>query len=136
MLLHIPDVLSAEQVAYCRHKLDSAEWTDGRETVGTLGAQVKHNLQLPETSPLKRELGETILVALAKNPLFFSATLPLKYLPPRFNLYAGGGTITNGSFAFGTNTTGTASVGDFHAVSNITLGASLVGLTTAAAGGR
>lgn len=92
MLLHIPNVLTAGQVAEIRRKLDAAEWTDGRETVGTLGAQVKRNLQLPEASPLKRELGETILVALAKNPLFFSAALPLKYLPPRFNLYAGGGT--------------------------------------------
>ena len=92
MLLHIPDVLTAAQVADIRRKLDAADWTDGRETVGTLGAQVKRNLQLPETSPLKRELGETILVALAKNPLFFSAALPLKYLPPRFNLYTGGGT--------------------------------------------
>lgn len=91
MLLHIPDVLTGEQVAGIRRKLDAAEWADGRETVGTLGARVKRNLQLPDASPLKRELGETILVALAKNPLFFSAALPLKYLPPRFNRYEGGG---------------------------------------------
>ena len=91
MLLHIPEVLTGEQVAEMRRKLEAAEWTDGRETVGTLGAQVKRNLQLPDASPLRRELGETILVALAKNPRFFSAALPLKYLPPRFNRYAGGG---------------------------------------------
>lgn len=91
MLLHIPHVLSHEQVADMRRKLESAEWTDGRETVGAVGAQVKRNLQLPDASPLKRELGETILVALSRNPLFFSAALPLKYLPPRFNHYAGGG---------------------------------------------
>lgn len=92
MLLHIPNVLSREQVADMRRKLEAAEWADGRETVGPVGAQVKRNLQLPDASPLRRELGETILVALAKNPLFFSAALPLKYLPPRFNRYAGGGT--------------------------------------------
>jgi len=92
MLLHIPEVLSREQVADMRRKLESADWTDGRETVGAVGAQVKRNLQLPDASPLRRELGETILVALAKHPLFFSAALPLKYLPPRFNRYAGGGT--------------------------------------------
>ena len=91
MLLHIPDVLTGEQVADMRRKLEAAEWADGRETVGAVGAQVKRNLQLPEASPLRRELGETILVALAKNPLFFSAALPLKYLPPRFNRYEGGG---------------------------------------------
>lgn len=91
MLLHIPDVLTGDQVADFRRKLHAAQWTDGRETVGTLGAQVKRNLQLPDASPLRRELGEAILVALAKNPLFFRAALPLKYLPPRFNHYAGGG---------------------------------------------
>ncbi len=91
MLLHIPEVLTGEQVADFRRRLDAAQWTDGRETVGALGAQVKRNLQLPDASPLRRELGETILVALAKHPLFFSAALPLKYLPPRFNRYAGGG---------------------------------------------
>lgn len=91
MLLHIPNVLTGGQVADFRRKLDAADWTDGRETVGSLGAQVKRNLQLPDTSPLKRELGEILLVALAKHPLFFSAALPLKYLPPRFNRYADGG---------------------------------------------
>ena len=91
MLLHIPAVLNREQVADFRRKLEAADWTDGRETVGTLGAQVKRNQQLPDASPLKRELGETVLLALAKHPLFFSAALPLKYMPPRFNRYAGGG---------------------------------------------
>ncbi|WP_125076917.1 Fe2+-dependent dioxygenase [Pseudoxanthomonas sp. SGT-18] len=92
MLLHIPEVLTRDQVAGFRRKLEQADWTDGRETVGHLGAQVKRNEQLPEFSPLRRELGETILTALAKHPLFFSAALPLKYLPPRFNRYVGGGT--------------------------------------------
>ncbi len=92
MLLHIPNVLGAEHVASFRAKLDAAQWTDGRETVGHLGTHAKRNEQLPENAPLRRELGETLLTALAKNPLFFSAALPLKYLPPRFNRYTGGGT--------------------------------------------
>ncbi|MFT3763409.1 MAG: Fe2+-dependent dioxygenase [Pseudoxanthomonas sp.] len=92
MLLHIPEILSREQVASMRRELEAADWTDGRETVGFQGAQVKRNLQLPEGSPLRRKLGETILVALARHPRFFSAALPLKYLPPRFNCYTGGGT--------------------------------------------
>ena len=92
MLLHIPNVLSPEQVALFRQKLDAADWTDGRETVGHLGTHAKRNEQLPEISALRRELGETVLLALARNPSFFSAALPLKYLPPRFNRYSGGGT--------------------------------------------
>ena len=92
MLLHIPEVLDRQQLAGIRTRLEAAQWTDGRETVGHLGAQAKRNQQLPEDSPLKRELGEIILSALVRNPLFFSAALPLKYLPPRFNRYADGGT--------------------------------------------
>ncbi|OCK48869.1 Fe2+-dependent dioxygenase [Stenotrophomonas maltophilia] len=92
MLLHIPDVLSPQDVAQARRQLDAADWTDGRETVGSQGAMVKHNLQLPDASPLKAELGRDVLAALSRSPLFFAAALPLKILPPRFNRYSGGGT--------------------------------------------
>ena len=91
MLLHVPAVLTPAQVAEMRTALDAAEWTDGRQTVGVQGAQVKRNLQLPEASPLRADLGRQILAALARNPLFFAAALPLKTLPPRFNRYQGGG---------------------------------------------
>ncbi len=91
MLLHIPDVLSREQVIQMRAALDAADWTDGRETVGVQGARVKRNQQLPDTSPLRQQLGQTVLSALAKHPLYHAATLPLRILPPRFNRYEGGG---------------------------------------------
>ncbi len=91
MLLHVPAVLTPSQVAEMRTALDAAEWTDGRQTVGVQGAQVKRNLQLPEASPLRADLGRQILAALSRNPLFFAAALPLKTLPPRFNRYQGGG---------------------------------------------
>ncbi len=56
MLLHIPTILSRTQATSMQERLAAANWTDGRETVGPQGAQVKHNLQLPETSPLRQEL--------------------------------------------------------------------------------
>lgn len=91
MLLHIPNVLDRGQVARMRAALDGATWTDGRETVGPQGAKVKRNQQLPETSPLRRELGREVLDALARHPLFHTAVLPQRVLPPRFNRYEGGG---------------------------------------------
>ena len=91
MLLHIPAVLTPEQVAEMRAVLDAADWTDGRQTVGIQGAKVKRNLQLPEASAVRAELGRQVLATLANNPLFFAASLPLKILPPRFNRYEGGG---------------------------------------------
>lgn len=91
MLLHVPQVLTAGELAHVRLALESAEWTDGRETVGVQGAQVKCNQQLPDASPLKAELGQVVIAALARSPLHFAAALPLRTLPPRFNRYAGGG---------------------------------------------
>jgi PKHD-type hydroxylase len=91
MLLHIPEVLGAGQVLRMRQALVDAEWTDGRQTVGPQGAQVKRNLQLPEASPLRQELGQVVLAALARHPLYHASVLPLRTLPPRFNRYEGGG---------------------------------------------
>jgi len=90
MMLHVPKVLTAEQVREIRTALDASEWVDGRETVGDQGARVKRNRQLPEHSPLGRELGQRILVSLARHSLFFSAALPLRFVPPLFNRYEGG----------------------------------------------
>ena len=91
MLLHIPGILDAEQVARIRQRLEAAQWTDGRETVGAQGAQVKRNVQLPDASPLRAELAAEVLAALAANPLYHAAVLPAKTMPPRFNRYEGGG---------------------------------------------
>jgi PKHD-type hydroxylase len=90
MLIAIPDVLTAEQIAHARQLLDSAEWVDGKGTAGYQSAKAKDNMQLPEDSPAARELGEMILSALSKNPLFHAAALPLQIFPPLFNRYSGG----------------------------------------------
>jgi len=91
MLLHIPDILTQDEVTHLCQVLDGADWTDGRETVGVQGAQVKHNEQLPDSSPLKTTLGHVIVGALDRNPLYFAAVLPRRIVPPRFNRYRGGG---------------------------------------------
>ena len=90
MLLQVPNVLSAEQVAHCRQVLEAAEWADGRITAGYQSAQAKDNQQLPEDSPVAQQLGDLVLAALQRSPLFLSGALPLKVFPPLFNRYAGG----------------------------------------------
>lgn len=90
MMLHVPKVLNADEVLALRAALDAADWVDGRETVGPQGAQVKQNRQLPEHSPIGRALGKQVLAALSRHPLFFSAALPLRFVPPLFNSYQGG----------------------------------------------
>ncbi|HEY8976962.1 MAG TPA: Fe2+-dependent dioxygenase [Burkholderiaceae bacterium] len=90
MLLHVPDVLLSDQVADLRRRLADAEWVDGRATVGEQGARVKRNRQLDEFSPTGQELGRVVLKALLANPLYLSAALPLRHMPPLFNCYEGG----------------------------------------------
>ncbi|KFN46348.1 Fe2+-dependent dioxygenase [Arenimonas metalli] len=90
MLLHIPNVLSADEVAYFRSRLAGAGWADGKRTAGYQSAQAKDNAQLPEADPVARELGGRVLDALGRSPLFFSAVLPRRIFPPLFNRYAGG----------------------------------------------
>lgn len=87
MLLHIPEVLTAEEVATCRQRLEAADWVDGRATAGDQSAKVKHNLQVPENSAAGRELGDIVLRALGRNPMFASAVMPLRVYPPMFNRY-------------------------------------------------
>ncbi len=95
MLLQIPDVLSAAQIAHARARLDAANWVDGRVTAGHQSAQVKDNQQLPEDHPVARELGDMIGESLARNPLFLSAALPLRVFPPLFNRYQCGQSFGN-----------------------------------------
>lgn len=93
MLLHIPNVLTAEQVAEARRVLDQSDWVDGAVTAGPQSARTKHNMQIPEQHPAARQLGDMILAALERNPLFMAAALPLKVYPPLFNRYTEGQTF-------------------------------------------
>lgn len=90
MLLTVPDVLTADQTQTCRTLLDGAQWVDGKVTAGHQSALTKQNSQIPEGHPVAQQVGELILQALGRNPLFRSAALPLKVFPPLFNRYAGG----------------------------------------------
>jgi PKHD-type hydroxylase len=87
MLVHLEQVLSPGEVKLFRDRLAQATWVDGRVTAGEQSAQAKRNLQVPEDSATARELGETILAALGRNPTFISAALPLRVFPPLFNRY-------------------------------------------------
>jgi PKHD-type hydroxylase len=90
MLINIPNVLSAEQVQQARQLFDQAEWVDGRVTAGHQSAKAKDNVQIPENHPVARQVGDMILSALSKSPLFLAAALPLRVFPPLFNRYSGG----------------------------------------------
>jgi PKHD-type hydroxylase len=90
MIVRVPAVLSAEQLAAARALLADAPWTDGRVTAGHQSARVKENLQLPEDCDASRKLRDIALSALERNPLFMAAALPARIFPPLFNRYEPG----------------------------------------------
>jgi two-component system OmpR family response regulator len=45
MLIRIPNVLSPAQVEACRSELETANWTDGKASAGSLTKAVKNNMQ-------------------------------------------------------------------------------------------
>lgn len=91
MLAHIPEILTADELAECRQALRDAAWVDGRGTAGHLSAPVKQNAQLHWQNPVAARLGAMISARLERHPMFLSAALPAQILPPLFNRYAGGG---------------------------------------------
>jgi PKHD-type hydroxylase len=90
MLIAVPDVLSADELARIRATVDAAGWIDGNATSGAQSALAKRNRQLPEESDAARTAGALVLDALARSALFVAAALPLKVFPPLFNCYEGG----------------------------------------------
>lgn len=90
MLLSLPGVLLDDEVTSIRGLLKQAQWVDGRTTAGIQAATVKNNQQLAEQDPLLAQIRRIVMQALHRDPLFFSAVLPDKILPPFVNRYSGG----------------------------------------------
>jgi len=93
MIVRVPAVLSAEQLAATRAILADAPWGDGRATAGYQSARVKENLQLPEDCDASRKLRDLVVTALERNSLFMAAALPARVFPPLFNRYDVGQTF-------------------------------------------
>ncbi len=91
MLNVIEKVLDDDEVREFRSRLDAAAWQDGGRTAGTLARGIKHNQQLADDVEPAPSLGQRVLRAVGRNPLFVSAALPSRIHPPRFNRYADGG---------------------------------------------
>jgi PKHD-type hydroxylase len=90
MMIHVPDVLTSDEIAEIRRVIDGADWVDGNVTSGAQAALAKRNRQLPEDSGAALRAGEIVLGALGRNALFMAAALPAKVWPPLFNRYGPG----------------------------------------------
>jgi PKHD-type hydroxylase len=93
MMLHVPGVLTAAQVAEMRAFIDAAPWEDGNTTSGKQSRLAKQNLQLPEASDAARKAGAQVREAVTRSQLFMAASLAHTVYPPLFNRYGPGSTF-------------------------------------------
>ena len=89
MLLHVKQVLTADELREARAILKAATWSDGRATAGVQSAHMKNNEQLPQDSAETKALQQIVLGGLNRHATFFSAALPKRVFPPLFNRYGG-----------------------------------------------
>ena len=89
MLLHLPDILTPDEVRHAQTLLASAPWTDGRKGTGEQARQVKQNEQLNHACEAAIAIRKLVLRGLDRSSQFFSAALPKKVFPPRLNRYGG-----------------------------------------------
>ena len=89
MLLQLPDILGAADLADIRRLLADAPWTDGQSSAGDQARRAKNNQQLPRDCDAARQIQSRVLGALDKSALFFSAALPSKVYTPHVNRYGG-----------------------------------------------
>ena len=89
MLITLPDILSASDLATARQLLAHASWQDGADSAGPQARTVKHNEQLPHSCEAATAIRNMVLAGLNRSPLFFSAALPLRIFTPRVNRYSG-----------------------------------------------
>lgn len=89
MLLHVKNVLNADELREARAILARAPWGDGRATAGVQSALAKNNEQLPQDGAETKALQRLVLGGLNRHAVFFSAALPKRVFPPLFNRYGG-----------------------------------------------
>lgn len=95
MMLHIPQLLTPDELASVNAGLAAAPWGDGGMTAGAQASKLKMAEQLPYEAPVNLRLSAIVAAALKRHPMFQSAALAKVILPPRFNRYSGGGAFGN-----------------------------------------
>lgn len=88
--LHIPGLLSKEQLAQIDALSNKAAFADGRNTASAAAKEVKHNLQMDTNSQEYGMIQQHIFGALNQNVLFRNATFPKNVYPFLFSKYTPG----------------------------------------------
>jgi PKHD-type hydroxylase len=90
MLLAIPCVLRADEVARVRSLLAGAHFVDGRLSAGSAARRVKSNEELQAGAPDLEQLNRLVMGNLVRHPVYRSGALPLHVATPLYARYQPG----------------------------------------------
>ncbi|NJS15828.1 MAG: Fe2+-dependent dioxygenase, partial [Nostocaceae cyanobacterium CSU_2_110] len=83
----IGNILTPEELELIISKVNAADFIDGQATAGWHARLVKHNTQLPASSPVLAAVREVIGAALARHGLFQMAVHPHTIRPVTLSRY-------------------------------------------------
>jgi len=90
MLLAIPSVLKADEVARACAVLAGAHFVDGRLSAGSAARRVKNNEELPAGGPDLEQLNRLVMGNLVRHPVYRGGALPLHVASPLYARYRPG----------------------------------------------
>lgn len=90
MLLEIPNVLSANELATVRAVLDKAVFIDGKLSAGLAAQRVKNNEEVDVHSQEVSQLNNLVMGKLVQHPDYRAAALPMKLAAPYYARYTQG----------------------------------------------
>jgi PKHD-type hydroxylase len=95
MLLPIPGVLKADELALARAWLAGASFVDGRLSAGAAARRVKNNQELEAGAPDIERLNRLVMGNLTRHPVYRGGALPLHAASPLYARYQPGMTYGN-----------------------------------------
>jgi len=90
LIVCVPDVLTAQELATLRAELQAAPFVDGSTTAGWSARTVKKNQQIDINSASYARMAGIVRAAFLRHALLQAALLPAAHTQPLFNRYAGG----------------------------------------------
>jgi PKHD-type hydroxylase len=90
MLLAIPGVLKADELALVRALLAGARFADGRLSAGSAARRVKNNQEIETSAPDRDRLDRVVMGNLARHPVYRGGALPLHAASPLYARYRPG----------------------------------------------
>jgi PKHD-type hydroxylase len=89
-MILLPDVLTAEELAFVREEIADASFEDGKRTASGSAQAVKNNEQLARTQQNATDLDAVLIQALTRNPLLVAWGAPRTISAPIVNRHAEG----------------------------------------------